>query len=66
MPTLSPETIGRVARREIKLDHLVRDYVRERLAYRYVETRTAEAARALEQLALRGALDAGPPILNGV
>jgi hypothetical protein len=53
-----------IASGELSLDSLVRDYVRGRLAFRFVETVDGNAAYVLEREVRRGALSCGKPVLN--
>jgi hypothetical protein len=48
----------------LSLDGLIRAFVRERLAYRFVVTAASTEAARLERAVRRGALSAGKPYLN--
>ncbi len=62
---LDRRSIAGVARGEVSLDLLTRDYVREHLAYRFVTTSTGAEARSLESQVRRAGLGAcGRPLLN--
>ncbi len=45
LPTLSADQIREIAAGRLSLDALIRDYVRQRLSYRFVETSDAATAR---------------------
>jgi hypothetical protein len=64
LPSLNPEQIQQIARRELSLDGLVRSYIRERLTYRYVEVSDGAAAFALEREVKRRGFRGRPPLLN--
>jgi len=64
MPQLTSLQIAAIARRELSFDNLVRDYIRQRLSYRFAETKAGTEARDLERAVQEGALDAGKPLLN--
>lgn len=63
LPTLTPEDIKAIGAGSLKLDALVRDYIRKRLAYRYVVTVGGVEAGGLERQVQRGALGQHP-LLN--
>ncbi len=64
LPTLSRPEIREIAAGRLSLDALVRDYIRERLGYRYAELPDVATCYAVESDVRRGALPAGPPLLN--
>ena len=63
LPDFTPETLTAIANRTLRLDHLVRDYVRAHLKFRLTLTSDTNAAKALEKEALDGALGV-KPVLN--
>jgi hypothetical protein len=63
LPKLTSEEIDLIVTRQLALDRLVRDYVRENLSYRFVITPDGVAAAALERQVINGALGEHP-ILN--
>lgn len=63
LPRLTAEEIDQIVTRQLALDRLVRDYVREHLSYRFVVTPDGVAATALEREVINGALGEHP-ILN--
>lgn len=64
LPRLKPDEMAAIANGELAMDHLVREYIQERLGYRFVETRDGQEARELERQAKGGALSVGVPVLN--
>ena len=64
LPELDAEDIQGIAERKLSLDNLVREYIRTRLSYRFVETASGDEARGLELAVRQGHLDAGKPFLN--
>jgi hypothetical protein len=64
LPELDPETIQGIAEGATSLDALVRDYIRDRLGYRFVEAADGAEARELERAVREGRLRAGKPVLN--
>ncbi len=48
------------------MDDLVRDYVRDHLTYRFVETRDGAEALEIEDAVRRGGLKAGKPLFNSM
>ena len=50
LPRLKPDEMAAIANGELAMDHLVREYIQERLGYRFVETRDGQEARDLERL----------------
>jgi hypothetical protein len=67
LPTLTPEQITQVGDGKLSLDALTRQYIRERLSYRYVLTATGDEAREVERRIQRNGLPLhGTPALNGV
>jgi hypothetical protein len=63
LPELTLEHIDQIVTRQLVLDRLVRDYVRENLSYRYVVTKDGPAASALERVIINGAFG-NHPLLN--
>jgi hypothetical protein len=61
---LDQGTIQAIAEGTASLDSLVREYIHDRLTYRFIETADGDEARALEDRVRRGELATGPPILN--
>ena len=64
LPALDRTEIDGIANREVIFDNLVRDFIRERLSYRFVEADTGADARELERAVRKGALSPGKPLLN--
>lgn len=64
LPTLSREQILAVSAGSLLLDHLVRDYVRANLAFRFIDVTDGRHALEIELRVRRGALRAGRPLLN--
>ena len=64
LPTLRSHQITEIGKGALSLDGLVKQYIHERLAYRYVQTPDGAAARSLERDIQRGALEVGKPRLN--
>jgi hypothetical protein len=60
LPKLTSEQIDQIATRQLVLDRLVKDFVRENLSYRYVVTQDGTEAVELERLVIGGALGAHP------
>jgi hypothetical protein len=65
VPTLTPEQLRGIGRGELSLDRMTRDYIREKLTYRYVVCHDKSGADALERAVRAGQLSAGRPFLNG-
>lgn len=63
LPSLTTDEIDQIVTRELTIDRLVRDYVRENLSYRYVVTADGKSALELERHIIDGALG-DHPILN--
>ena len=63
---LSHEEIDRVASGELMFDTLVRDFVRSKLAFRFVEAPDGRSALEAERRVQAGALSAGRPLLNPI
>ena len=63
LPQLTQEKIDKIVTRQLVLDRLVRDYVRENLSYRYVVTVDGPEASALEREIINGAFG-NHPVLN--
>ena len=64
IPTLTPEQLRDIGRGDLSLDRMTREYIREKLTYRYVVCRDKAEAVALERAARAGQLSAGRPFLN--
>ena len=60
---LTLEHIDQIVTRQLVLDRLVRDYVRENLSYRYVVTTDGPEATVLERAIINGAFGSHP-LLN--
>lgn len=66
LPTLSAEDIAAVAAGRVRMNALVRRYVIEHLAFRWVETADAATAREIEAAIRRGDWEHGKPFLNPI
>ncbi|MFI6516986.1 hypothetical protein ACIBF1_15635 [Spirillospora sp. NPDC050679] len=64
VPTLTPEQQADIASGVLQLDALTRNYIHERLSYRFTVTKGGKAAFDLERAIKDGALPAGRPYLN--
>ena len=64
LPRLAKAEIEAIAARTLELDALVRQYIVDHLAFRWVETPDAATASAVEQEIRRGRWDHGKPFLN--
>jgi hypothetical protein len=64
VPSLTRSQQQQLAAGTLSLDGLIRAFVRERLAYRFVVTAAGTEAARLEGAVRRGALSAGKPYLN--
>jgi hypothetical protein len=64
VPGLIPSQQQQLAAGTLSLDSLIRAFVRERLAYRFVLTADGAEALKLEREVRRGSLSAGKPYLN--
>lgn len=64
VPSMTRAEIEAVASRTLEVDGLVRRYVDEHLAFRWVETPDAATAVAVEQRIRRGGWAHGKPFLN--
>jgi hypothetical protein len=64
LPAMSTDHIAAVAAGTLEIDALVRRYVIDHLAFRWVETLDGSKARALEAVVRRGQWDHGKPLLN--
>ena len=60
LPTLTQDQIDAISQRMISFDHLVRDYIRANLSFRFAITHDGEAAISLEREARSGALGSLP------
>ena len=64
LQTLTSDDLARVAQGALLLDSLTRDYIREHLSYRWLETADGDTALTVERTIQEGALDVGRPFLN--
>jgi hypothetical protein len=64
VPDLTPSQQQQLAAGTLSLDSLIRVFVRERLAYRFVIVADGAEALKLEREVRRGSLSAGKPYLN--
>ena len=64
LPTLTTETIQRIAAGSERLDELTRRFVRDRLSFRFLVTGDSSAAREIESTMRRGSASCGQPTLN--
>lgn len=64
LPTLGPAEIAAIAERRLAMDSLVRRYIAERLAFRWVTAPDSETARAIEAVIKRGEWPYGKPLFN--
>jgi hypothetical protein len=64
VPALTPSHQQQLAAGSLSLDSLIRAFVRERLAYRFVVTADGAEAAKLEEEVRRRGLSAGKPYLN--
>jgi hypothetical protein len=64
LPSLDREAIAGIASGTLALDAVVKRYVHERLAYRFVVVPDGRTASELERRVRRGALAVGRPLLN--
>lgn len=64
VPTLSPDQQAQVGEGTLLLDKLTRQYIHDRLTYRFTPTSDGAAALALEREIQRGMLPPGKPFLN--
>ena len=64
LSTLSQGDITKVAAGEMSLDALTREYIRDRLSYRFVVSETAKDAFHLEEIVRLAGLDGAKPLLN--
>jgi hypothetical protein len=64
VPLLTPSQQQQLAAGALSLDTLIRAFVRERLAYRFVICAIGSEALKLERDVRRGSLSAGKPYLN--
>jgi hypothetical protein len=60
LPSLTQDQINAISERAISFDHLVRDYIRANLSFRFAITHDGEAAISLESEARSGALGSLP------
>jgi hypothetical protein len=64
LSSLSQAQIAEIAAGRASLDRLIRAFIHDYLAYRFVILDTGSQARTLETLIRSGALQAGLPLLN--
>jgi hypothetical protein len=64
LPSLSTDDIAKIATGQLKMDHLVRDFVRQSLFFRWTATDDAVLAREIERRVRAGVLETGPPQIN--
>ena len=60
LPTLTKDQIKAISQRMISFDHLVRDYIRTNLSFRFAVTHDGGAAISLERETRSGALESLP------
>ena len=63
LKNLSEDDIDKIVTRQLTLDRLVRDYVRNNLSYRFIITANGDDALQIESMIINGALG-DHPILN--
>lgn len=65
IPKLTKEQLRRIADGQLKLDDETKKYIRNRLSYRFVETKSGKEALSCESMIKNGELDTfGIPYLN--
>ena len=64
LPTLSPAEISLIASGSHQMDVLVRQYIRQNLAYRFAVLPTGSEAYAIEAIIKKGEWERGRPLLN--
>ena len=64
VPNLSADQLKAVGEGLLLLDGLTRQYIRDRLSYRFIVTSDSASAYRIERLVQAGVLEAGKPILN--
>lgn len=64
MPSLKSEQIVEIAEGNLSFDKLIKDYIHERLTFRFVETENDRIAYYLENAIKSGAFNTGKPFLN--
>jgi hypothetical protein len=64
IPGLTPDQLRDLGGGHLLLDQLTRNYIRERLTYRFQVCRDGAAAYAMERVVRAGRLPAGRPYLN--
>jgi hypothetical protein len=64
VPGLTLEQLRDIERGDLFLDRMTKDYVRQKLTYRYVVCQDKAEAEALERAIRSGRLPAGRPFLN--
>lgn len=64
IPTLSPTELHQVGTGKLELDKRTREFIRAKLAFRFMVTPDDKMARLIESEIRQGALPAGKPILN--
>lgn len=66
IPKLTADEQQQVGSGVLLLDKLTRQYIHDRLAYRYIQTVDGKTAFAVERAVQRGALPSGKPFLNPI
>ena len=64
LPTLSSEEVGKIGVGELSFDRLVAAFIRQHLAYSFVEVADGRSALAVEDVIRCGEWQAGTPLLN--
>ena len=64
LPTLSPADLSKVASGTLSLDALTREFIRDRLTYRFVVTTSGLDALRLEEIVRIDGLNGATPVLN--
>ena len=64
IPTLSPTELHQVGTGKLELDKRTREFIRAKLAFRFMVTPDDKMARLIESEIRQGALPAGKPVLN--
>jgi hypothetical protein len=64
LPSLSADEIDAIATGTLSLDAKVREFIHERLGYRFIVTPDGRTAQGIEKAVREGALRAAKPVLN--
>jgi predicted GIY-YIG superfamily endonuclease len=64
VPSLTPGQLRDIGRGDLFLDRMTRDYIRQKLTFRYVVCQDKPEAEALERAVRAGRVSAGRPFLN--